>query len=73
MVFPEPEVDWALETEARPVAKARNARLLNEEDMMIGFGCSDEFPVKCKLCEERKEGVGLKMEHAGVYISSIPR
>ena len=33
MVVPEPEVDWALETEARPVARARNTRLLMEEDM----------------------------------------
>jgi hypothetical protein len=35
-VVPEPEVDWALVTEVRPVARARKARLLNEEDMM---GC----------------------------------
>lgn len=68
MVFPDPEVAWALETETRPVAKARNARLLKEEDMMIDFGCLDEVPVKCKLCEERKEGVGLRVEHARVYI-----
>jgi hypothetical protein len=26
-------VDWALETEARPLARAINARLLIEEDM----------------------------------------
>ena len=32
-MVPEPEVDWALVTEVRPVARARKARLLNEEDM----------------------------------------
>jgi hypothetical protein len=33
VVVPEPDVDWALETEARPVARAINARLLIEEGM----------------------------------------
>ena len=37
MVVPEPEVDCALETEARPVARAINARLLIEEDMIDCF------------------------------------
>jgi hypothetical protein len=33
VVVPEPEVDWELATDARPEARARNARLLIEEDM----------------------------------------
>ena len=33
MVVPEPEVDWALETEARPEARARKTILLIEVDM----------------------------------------
>ena len=49
MVVPEPEVDCALDTEARPVARARKARLLKEEDMMIV--CFHNIATRCSWRE----------------------
>lgn len=40
-MVPEPEVAWALVTDARPVARARKARLLMEEDIVKIWLCLD--------------------------------